>query len=84
MHTFSKKSYLKDGNIYLSRQTSLDKYTFSHALSQSVKLGIWESSLDQYINSIEIITEDLRDGRKIKMSRQEVLRKQGELFALRH
>ena len=47
-------------------------------------MGIWEASLDHYIDSIEFITEDLKAGRRIEMSRPEVLRKQGELFALRH
>ncbi|XP_057340725.1 glutathione synthetase-like [Microplitis mediator] len=79
------RSHLKDGDIYLaSEDTNLDKYTFSNAISQSVKLGIWEASLDHYIESIEFVTEDLKAGRKIKMTREQVLRKQGELFALRH
>ncbi|XP_008203478.1 required for meiotic nuclear division protein 1 homolog [Nasonia vitripennis] len=79
-----KRSHLKEGDIFLSPDANLDKYTFSNAISQSVKLGIWEASLDHYVDSIEFITEDLKRGRRIKMSRQEVLRKQGELFALRH
>lgn len=62
----------------------LDKYTFSNALALSVKLGIWEASLEKYIDSIEYVTEDLKMGRRIKMSREQVLRKHGELFALRH
>lgn len=53
-------------------------------MAQSVKLGLWEASLDAYIDSIEFVTEDLKAGRKLKMSQQEVLKKQGELFALRH
>ncbi|XP_012266808.1 required for meiotic nuclear division protein 1 homolog [Athalia rosae] len=80
-----KKSHLKDGNIILvPGATDLDKYTFSNAISLSVKLGIWEASLDRYIDSIAFVTDDLKTGRPIKMSREEVLRKQGELFALRH
>lgn len=79
-----KRSHLKEGHIYLSMDSNLDKYTFSNAISQSVKLGIWEASLEQYIDSIEFVTDDLKVGRKIKMSREEVLRKQGQLFALRH
>ncbi|XP_066583880.1 glutathione synthetase-like [Prorops nasuta] len=80
-----KKSYLKNGDIILSNTDStLSKYTFSNAMAQSVKLGIWEASLLHYVNSIEFITEDLKLGRKIRLTRQEVLRKQGELFALRH
>ncbi|XP_033207836.1 required for meiotic nuclear division protein 1 homolog [Belonocnema kinseyi] len=80
-----KKSHLKDGDIILtSHANELDKYTFSNAISQSVKLGIWEASLNHYVDSIEFVTEDLKAGRKIKMTREQVLRKQGELFALRH
>ncbi|KAK5638911.1 hypothetical protein RI129_013206 [Pyrocoelia pectoralis] len=62
----------------------LDKYTFSNSLALSVKLGIWEAMLDKYIDSIEYVTEDLKLGKKIKMTREEVLRKHGELFTLRH
>lgn len=61
-----------------------DKYTFSNGMALSVKLGIWEASLDRYVDSIAFVTDDLKSGRPIKMSREEVLRKQGELFALRH
>lgn len=53
-------------------------------MAQSVKLGIWEASLDNYVRSIEFVTEDLKAGRKLTLTRQEVLKKQGELFALRH
>ncbi|XP_029664416.1 glutathione synthetase-like isoform X3 [Formica exsecta] len=83
-----KKSHLKDGDIFLAQEAGnldkLDKYTFSNAMAQSVKLGIWEASLNRYVDSIEFVTEDLKAGRKLQMTQQEVLRKQGELFALRH
>ncbi|XP_020718392.2 required for meiotic nuclear division protein 1 homolog isoform X3 [Bombus terrestris] len=80
-----KKNHIKDGNIILAlNATNLDKYTFSNAMAQSVKLGIWEASLDHYIDSIAFVTEDLKSGRSLKMTQHEVLKKQGELFALRH
>lgn len=81
-----KKAHLSNGNFYLSQsdETPLEKYTFSNALSTSVKLGIWEATLDRYVDSMAYVTEDLKHGTKIKMSRAEVLRKTGELFALRH
>lgn len=53
-------------------------------MSTSVKLGLWEAQLEKYIDSIEYITEDLKVGNKIKLSQEDVLRKHGELFALRH
>lgn len=53
-------------------------------MALSVKLGVWEASLNNYIESIDYVTEDLKRGAKVRMSREEVLRKHGELFALRH
>jgi uncharacterized Rmd1/YagE family protein len=38
-------------------QTELDKYTFSNAIALSVKLGVWEASLNRYVDSIEFVTE---------------------------
>ncbi|KAJ8913674.1 hypothetical protein NQ315_007391 [Exocentrus adspersus] len=87
-HASSDKSTCldKEGDFILAaeKDLTLDKYTLSNAMVLSVKLGIWESSLEKYIDEIEVVTEDLKRGKKIKMSRHEVLRKHGELFALRH
>lgn len=78
----------RDGDILVAtidnNDIDLDKYTFSNAMTLSVRLAIWEASLERYIDTIEFVTEDLKKGNKIRMSRQEVLRKHGELFALRH
>jgi uncharacterized Rmd1/YagE family protein len=78
----------KDGDLLVatadSTEITLDKYTYSNAMTLSVKLAIWEASLERYIDTIEFVTEDLKRGNKIKMSQEEVLRKHGELFALRH
>nr|XP_018901209.1 PREDICTED: required for meiotic nuclear division protein 1 homolog [Bemisia tabaci] len=83
-----KKSTLMNGNIYLCKDSSsnfdLDLYTFSNAMASSVKLGIWEATLEKYVESIEYITEDMKMGRRIKIGPKEVLRKTGEIFALRH
>lgn len=77
---------LKNGDFYIQNNDmgELEKYTFSNAMTSSVKLGIWEAILDKYIDSIEFVTDDLKEGRKIRMSRSVVLRRTGELFALRH
>lgn len=82
----SDRAKLANGNFYLSQNEdqALERYTFANALSTSVKLGIWEAALDRYVDSMAYVTEDLKRGRQIKMSRAEVLRKTGELFALRH
>lgn len=62
----------------------LEKYTFSNAMISSVKLGIWESMLETYIDGLANVTNDLKNGRRIRISRSSILRKTGELFALKH
>ncbi len=43
-----------------------------------------EATLDRIIDSIEFVAEDLKRGAKIQMTQAEVLKKTGEIFALRH
>lgn len=83
---YGEKAHMKKGTFYLTQNDTLpiEKYTFSNAMSTSVKLGMWEALLDKYVDSMAYVTEDLKKGTKIKISRADVLRKTGELFALRH
>ncbi|KAB7504889.1 Required for meiotic nuclear division protein 1-like protein, partial [Armadillidium nasatum] len=62
----------------------LEKFTFSNALAMSVKLGIWEASLEKYIENIEYVTEELQNSGVVVLNQSEVLQKLGQLFALRH
>uniref|UniRef100_T1PJT1 Putative ACR protein n=1 Tax=Musca domestica TaxID=7370 RepID=T1PJT1_MUSDO len=80
------KAFFQSGKFFLTsgEENFFSKYTFSNALATSVKLGIWEATLDRYIDSMEFITNDMKKGRRIRISRAEVLRKTGELLALRH
>ncbi|KAH8041253.1 hypothetical protein HPB51_014401 [Rhipicephalus microplus] len=57
------KTKFHDGSIYLSRdgEGDLEKYTFSSGLALSVKLAIWEASLDSYVMSIEDIIEVMNE-----------------------
>lgn len=64
MYFFSKRSYVHDGSICVccgndrdKMQIELDKYTFSNAMALTVKLGVFEASLDTYIESVEYVTE---------------------------
>ena len=61
-----------------------EKYAFSDSISSSIKLGILESKLEVFIENIEHISEDLKNGRHFKLSSREVLQKTGELFTMRH
>ncbi|KAJ8270595.1 hypothetical protein GJAV_G00116890 [Gymnothorax javanicus] len=82
-------SKLHHGNFLLNCELDqdeavLEKFAFSNALSLSVKLAIWEASLDSFVESIQSIPEILKSGKRVKLSRAEVMQKIGELFALRH
>lgn len=82
----SQSGSLKNETFYIqqSEDGDLEKYTFSNAMTSSVKLGIWEATLDNYVEDLATVTGDLKDGRRIRMSRAKVLQKTGELFALKH
>ncbi|XP_074548147.1 required for meiotic nuclear division protein 1 homolog [Halichoeres trimaculatus] len=80
---------LEGGNFILSDQMEqheavLEKFAFSNALCLSVKLAIWEVSLDNFVESIQSIPEMLKSGKRVKLSSAEVMKKIGELFTLRH
>ncbi|XP_075155490.1 required for meiotic nuclear division protein 1 homolog [Haematobia irritans] len=80
------RAFFQSGKFFLTsgEDNFFSKYTFSNALSTSIKLGIWEATLDRYIDSMAFLTSDMKKGRRIRISRAEVLRKTGELLALRH
>ncbi|XP_057261809.1 required for meiotic nuclear division protein 1 homolog isoform X2 [Pezoporus wallicus] len=86
---FRGQSKLHKGEILLnseldSDEVVLQKFAFSNALCLSVKLAIWESLLDNFVESIQSIPEILKSRRKVKLSHADVMQKIGELFALRH
>ncbi|NXD14428.1 RMND1 protein, partial [Nothocercus nigrocapillus] len=83
------QSKLHKGEIVLNSELDIDevvlqKFAFSNALCLSVKLAIWESLLDNFVESIQSIPEILKSRRKVKLSHADVMQKIGELFALRH
>ncbi|XP_065692050.1 required for meiotic nuclear division protein 1 homolog isoform X3 [Patagioenas fasciata] len=86
---FRGQSKLHKGEILLNSELDIDevvlqKFAFSNALCLSVKLAIWESLLDNFVESIQSIPEILKSRRKVKLSHADVMQKIGELFALRH
>jgi len=81
----TENPHLEKGIINIASDSDgLVKYTFSNAIASSVKLGSWEASLDKIIDSIEFISEDLKRNANVKIKKNEVLQKTGEILALRH
>ncbi|XP_042333343.1 required for meiotic nuclear division protein 1 homolog isoform X2 [Sceloporus undulatus] len=83
------QSKLHRGEILINSEldadeVTLEKFAFSNALCLSVKLAIWEASVDNFVESIQSIPEILKSRRKVKLSHADVMQKIGELFALRH
>lgn len=62
----------------------LDQYSFSNAIALSVKLASYEASLDEFSETIQGLSEEMKEGRKVSVSESGVLQKSGELFTLRH
>ena len=60
-----------------------EKLAFSNGLADSVKLGILETLLEDYIEKVRLIPTVLQQGRKIPLSRGEVLKLTGELLNVR-
>lgn len=73
-----------DDEITLPNEDTLSKIAVSHAIAQSVKLGIFEIALQKTFNNTKQIPEDLAKLGKITLSRKEISRKMGELFLERN
>ena len=73
------------GEVVLTgEQDPLDQYSVSHAMSLSVKLATYESSLDRFADSVQHVAESMAAGQKLALTRTEVFQKVGQLFKLRH
>jgi uncharacterized Rmd1/YagE family protein len=86
-HSDQRPTHLANGKIVFnpdSDNSVFEKFAIANALALSVKLGIWESTLDKYVESIDEITEELKASRHLKLNRSQVLQKTGEIFALRN
>jgi uncharacterized Rmd1/YagE family protein len=64
--------------------TYLTKLAFSYGLSQSVKLSVFEESVDKTIEENKAIPVDLIQTGKISLSKQSLAKKIGSLFAERN
>lgn len=85
-YTDSQNGGLKQEVFWLRANESNDlfKYTYSNAMTSSVKLAMWEAKLNEYIDGLAEVTSDLKNGKSLRMTRAAVLQKTGELFALKH
>lgn len=62
---------------------TLSKISFSHGLARSAKLAVLENMLETYLSSTKRIPTLLLQGKKIPLTRKEILKKLGELLSFR-
>jgi len=76
---------MKDDIVFIGNAISSDqaKLAFSTGFSRSVKLSVLEDLLDQYLYKNKWIPDYLTRGKRLPLSRTQVLQRIGELFQLR-
>lgn len=71
---------LQRDEIILASRDVLTKLAVSYGAAQSVKLGLFERTINKTIANTKHLPEDLAKKGKISLSRKEISRKIGELF----
>lgn len=74
----------EEDEIVLGSYDVLIKLSMSHALSQSVKLSVFENSVEETITSVQNIPEELYSSGTISLSRKKLSQKIGALFSERY
>ncbi|XP_049879533.1 required for meiotic nuclear division protein 1 homolog isoform X2 [Pectinophora gossypiella] len=82
----AKKCSLQESTFVLvpDRDNSLERYTFSHAMAQSARLGAWEARLEALAAAVRAHSAGMEREGAALVDKKEVVRKLGELFSLRH
>lgn len=77
---YGESTKISKDEIVLPNREVLTKLAFSHGLAQSVKLSIFELTIQKSFNNTKHIPEDLAKHGRISLSKHEIRRKMGELF----
>ncbi|CAH2237165.1 jg11138 [Pararge aegeria aegeria] len=85
-NTNAKKCSLQESCFVLVQNSdnSLERYSFSHAMAQSARLGAWEARLEALAASVRAHTEVMEKVGAAHVEKKEVVRKLGQLLSLRH
>lgn len=79
-YDLGETSKISKDEILLPNLNALTLLSMSHGLAQSVKLNVFETTIQKTFDSMKNIPEDLAKRGKISLSRSEIRRKMGKLF----
>lgn len=79
-YMYGEQPKIEDDEIVLPEKDTLTKLAFSHGLAQSVKLGVFEQTIQRTIHLTRELPELLAMQGSIKLSRGDIRRMMGRLF----
>jgi len=79
-YIYGEQPKIVDDEIVLPERDVLTKLAFSHGLAQSVKLGVFEQTIQKTIHLTRELPELLALRGNIKLSRKDIRRMMGRLF----
>ncbi len=84
--TFAYGEIMKidEDEIVIQNKNSLTKLSISHGIAQSVKLAIFEETVNKTIDHTKFLPNELAMKGKITLSRRQISQKMGELFIERN
>lgn len=79
-YVYGASPKIEDDEIVLPKPDGLTKLAFSHGLAQSVKLSVFEQTIQKTIHLTKELPELLAQQGNIKLSRKDIRRMMGRLF----
>jgi len=81
---FGDTMKIEEDEITLPNKSSLSRFSISHGIAQSVKLIIFEESIQKTFDRTKRLPEELSEKGSISLSRKQISKKMGELFIERN
>lgn len=79
-YEYGKQAKIEEDEIILPERDVLTKLAFSHGMAQSVKLAVFEQTIQKTIHLTRELPELLAQQGNIKLSRKDIRRMMGRLF----
>ncbi|MFY7842538.1 MAG: RMD1 family protein [Rhabdochlamydiaceae bacterium] len=81
--TYGEETHVKHDKIVLHNFSALTKLALSYGIAQSIKMTTFEETIETTVKLTKNLPKELETKGKIKLSRKEISKKIGEIFAKR-